>query len=114
VPCGLKNGLTANSTLLWTGLEHYPYACPSLRGASCASQGCAVPADFAGDLQQVPVELLVLMDYDASISKDWMIYVYPSSYLVDHQGKIRYAYLGALEWDSIENLRIIRSLLSKR
>jgi thiol-disulfide isomerase/thioredoxin len=65
-------------------------------------------------LLQVPVELPVLMDYDASISKDWMIYVYPSSYLVDHQGKIRYAYLGALEWDSIENLRIIRSLLSER
>jgi thiol-disulfide isomerase/thioredoxin len=65
-------------------------------------------------LQQVPVELPVLMDYDASISKDWMIYVYPSSYLVDHQGNIRYAYLGALEWDSIENLKIIRNLLSKR
>jgi len=68
----------------------------------------------AAFLQQVPVELPVLMDYDASISKDWMIYVYPSSYLVDHQGKIRYAYLGALEWDSIENLKIIRNLLSKR
>ena len=54
------------------------------------------------------------MDYDASTSKDWMIYVYPSSYLVDHQGKIRYAYLGALEWDSIENLKIVRSLLRKR
>jgi thiol-disulfide isomerase/thioredoxin len=65
-------------------------------------------------LQQVPVELPVLMDYDASTSKDWMIYVYPSSYLVDHQGKIRYAYLGALEWDSIENLKIIRNLLSER
>ncbi len=65
-------------------------------------------------LQQVPVELPVLMDYDASTSKDWMIYVYPSSYLVDYQGDIRYAYLGALEWDSIENLRIIRSLLSER
>lgn len=65
-------------------------------------------------LQQVPVELPVLMNYDASASKDWMIYVYPSSYLVDYQGDIRYAYLGALEWDSIENLRIIRSLLSER
>jgi len=65
-------------------------------------------------LQQVPVELPLLMDYDAAISKDWMIYVYPSSYLVDRQGKIRYAYLGALEWDSTENLRIIRNLLSER
>jgi thiol-disulfide isomerase/thioredoxin len=65
-------------------------------------------------LRQVTVELPVLMDYDGRIAKDWMIYVYPSSYLVDYQGKIRYAYLGALQWDSIENLRIIRSLLSER
>ena len=65
-------------------------------------------------LQQVQVELPVLMDYDASISKGWMIYVYPSSYLVDRQGNVRYAYLGALEWDSTENLKIIRQLLSQR
>ena len=70
-------------------------------------------ARIARFLQQVPVELPLLMDYDASIAKDWMIYVYPSSYLVDHQGKIRYAYLGALEWDSTENLEIIQSLLNQ-
>jgi thiol-disulfide isomerase/thioredoxin len=64
-------------------------------------------------LKQVPVELPLLMDYDAGISKDWMIYVYPSSYLVDHQGNIRYAYLGALEWDSTENIEIIQSLLNR-
>ena len=68
-------------------------------------------ADF---LQQVAVELPVLMDYDADISKGWKIYVYPSSYLVDHQGKIRYAYLGALQWDSAENINIIQKLLSSR
>ncbi len=70
-------------------------------------------ARIARFLQQVPVELPLLMDYDASIAKDWMIYVYPSSYLVDHQGKIRYAYLGALEWDSTENIEIIQSLLNR-
>jgi len=64
-------------------------------------------------LQQVQVELPVLMDYDGVISKGWMIYVYPSSYLVDRQGNIRYAYLGALEWDSTENLKIVRQLLSQ-
>jgi thiol-disulfide isomerase/thioredoxin len=36
---------------------------------------------ISGFLQQLPVELPVLMDYDASISKDWMIHVYPSSYI---------------------------------
>ena len=47
-------------------------------------------------LRQVPVELPVLMDYDASISKDWMIYVYPSSYLVDRQGNYLTHTLGHL------------------
>ena len=70
-------------------------------------------ARIARFMQQVAVELPLLMDYDASIAKDWMIYVYPSSYLVDHQGKIRYVYLGALEWDSTENLKIIQSLLNQ-
>jgi thiol-disulfide isomerase/thioredoxin len=65
-------------------------------------------------LQKVSVELPVLMDYDAAISEDWMIYVYPSSYLVDHQGIIRYAYLGALQWDSAENIEIIRQMLNWR
>ena len=64
-------------------------------------------------LQRVPVDLPLLMDYDSSASKDWMIYVYPSSYLVDRQGVIRYAYLGALEWDSAEIVEIIRALLSQ-
>ena len=64
-------------------------------------------------LQHVPVELPLLMDYDSSASRAWKIYVYPSSYLVDRQGKVRYAYLGALEWDSAEIVEIIRALLSE-
>ena len=63
--------------------------------------------------EQVSVELPLLMDYDGKVSTDWKIYVYPSSYLVDHQGKIRYAYLGALEWDSTETIKIIQSLLNR-
>lgn len=65
-------------------------------------------------MQRVPVELPLLLDADGSAAKDWKIYVYPSSYLVDHRGVIRYAYLGALEWDSPENIAIIQSLLKQR
>jgi thiol-disulfide isomerase/thioredoxin len=67
---------------------------------------------IAGFLEQVPMELPLLMDYDGKVSTDWKIYVYPSTYLVDHQGKIRYAYLGALEWDSTETIKMIQSLLN--
>ena len=59
------------------------------------------------------IELPLLLDLDNRVSRRWNIYVYPSSYLVDRQGIIRYAYLGALEWDSAENIRIIRDLLQQ-
>ena len=64
-------------------------------------------------LEKVPLELPLLMDLDGKVSTDWKIYVYPSSYLVDHQGKIRYAYLGALEWDSTETIKMIQRLLNR-
>ena len=64
-------------------------------------------------LARVPVELPLLMDNQGIVSAAWKVYVYPSSYLVDHQGKIRYAYLGALEWDSAETIKIIQSLLNR-
>ena len=64
-------------------------------------------------LARVPVELPLLMDNEGIVSAAWKVYVYPSSYLVDHQGKIRYAYLGALEWDSAETIKIIQSLLNR-
>ncbi len=65
-------------------------------------------------LQRVPVELPLLLDVDSRAAREWKIYVYPSSYLVDHRGDIRYAYLGALEWDSPETIAIIQRLLKQR
>jgi len=65
-------------------------------------------------MERVPIELALLMDVDSRVARDWNIYIYPSSYLVDRQGIIRYAYLGALEWDSPENIAIIQSLLTQR
>ena len=53
------------------------------------------------------------MDLDSKVTPDWEIYVYPSTYLVDHQGNIRYAYLGALEWESMETIKKIQSLSSR-
>ena len=65
-------------------------------------------------LERVSVELPLLLDSDSRAARDWRVYVYPSSYLVDRSGQIRYAYLGALKWDSAENITIIRKLLQQR
>lgn len=53
----------------------------------------------------------VLMDIDGSASKQWKVYAYPSNYLLDKNGKIRYGYRGALEWDKEDIVKTIRSLL---
>lgn len=65
-------------------------------------------------LSRVPIDLPLLLDSDSQAARDWKVYVYPSSYLLDHRGRIRYAYLGALEWDSTDNIAIIRDLLRQR
>ncbi len=48
----------------------------------------------------------LLQDLDSSTTKDWKVYVYPSNYIVDKAGKLRYAAKGALDWQDseIENL----------
>lgn len=53
----------------------------------------------------------VLMDTDGQASKDWKVYAYPSNFLLDKTGKIRYGYRGALKWDDEEVVETIDSLL---
>lgn len=53
----------------------------------------------------------VLLDSDGQASIDWKVYAYPSNYLIDKDGKVRYGYRGALEWDDAEIVKIIESLL---
>jgi len=52
-----------------------------------------------------------LMDEDGIVTKDWKVFAYPTSYLVDAQGTIRYAVTGALDWGDPEVVQIVESLL---
>jgi peroxiredoxin len=66
--------------------------------------------EFFVELELEP-DFPVLMDTDGQVSRDWKVYAYPSNYLLDTSGKIRYGYRGALEWDSEEVVEVIESLL---
>ena len=63
-------------------------------------------------LQAHPVNFPVLMDSEGQAIRQWRIFAYPSSYLLDRQGRIRYAAFGALDWNSPEVQQQIRQLLS--
>ena len=63
-------------------------------------------------LEQVKAtDLTVLMDTEGHAHKNWNIYVFPSNFLLDKTGKIRYAAIGALNWDDPEVVKIIDQLL---
>ncbi|MCW8963307.1 MAG: TlpA family protein disulfide reductase [Gammaproteobacteria bacterium] len=63
-------------------------------------------------LSQVGVnDLTVLLDADGTTHKDWNIYVFPTNFLLDQSGKIRYAAVGALNWDEQNVIDTINKLL---
>ncbi|MCG7897888.1 MAG: TlpA family protein disulfide reductase [Candidatus Thiodiazotropha lotti] len=55
----------------------------------------------------------VLLDATKSVTKDWRITVYPSSFLIDKQGFLRFKAIGPVEWDSEESIAQVKQLLSE-
>ncbi|BCN94270.1 hypothetical protein THMIRHAM_20550 [Thiomicrorhabdus immobilis] len=64
-------------------------------------------------LTEHPVNFPVLLDDDASAVKAWKVFAYPSSYLIDKPGQIRFALFGATEWDDIAHIQKIDALLAE-
>ena len=62
-------------------------------------------------MKKVKMELPIMLDADGQAVKDWGVYAYPSSFVLDRKGVIRYAYRGALEWDSQPIINTIGELL---
>ncbi len=56
-------------------------------------------------------DFVVLMDKDGKALRAWKVFAFPTSYIIDTKGKIRYALYGALEWDEASVVEIIRGLL---
>jgi thiol-disulfide isomerase/thioredoxin len=61
----------------------------------------------------VKVDFPLLQDRDGQASEDWQVVVYPSSFLVDASGEIRYQVTGMLEWDSPEMVRVIEGMMEE-
>jgi thiol-disulfide isomerase/thioredoxin len=62
-------------------------------------------------LGKMKVDFTILLDADGSLMKDWRVFAFPTSFLVDGQGVARYALFGPIEWDDPEVLKQIEGLL---
>lgn len=60
-----------------------------------------------------PLNFPVLLDSTGTAVKDWQVFAYPSSYLIDAQGQIRYALFGGTDWMAGHHLEKINQLLDE-
>lgn len=62
---------------------------------------------------RVAVNFPILMDSDGDALKRWQVFAFPTSYLIDKHGKIRYSLFGSIEWDTKKTTDIINKLISE-
>jgi len=64
-------------------------------------------------LREVPLGFPVLMDRDTATAKAWKARLLPATYIVGPDGRIRYSYLGELDWSREPVRRQIAELLPR-
>lgn len=64
-------------------------------------------------MKKVNVEFPVLLDKDGTFARKWNVITYPSTFVIDKSGKIKYGVNAAIEWDSPELITKLKSLLGK-
>jgi len=62
-------------------------------------------------IREIKTDFTVLLDKDGHALKAWKVFAFPTSYVVDAQGKIRYGLFGASEWDEAGTVEKITRLL---
>lgn len=63
--------------------------------------------------KQLGIDFPVLLDQKGQAYKEWKVYVYPSNFLLDPQGQLRFGAPGGVVWDGPEAITTINNLLKE-
>lgn len=67
--------------------------------------------DIQAFLEHLPADYPVLVDTTSSSSEAWQLKAFPSTYVIDRKGRLRYMYFGGLEWDEPEIIKFLEKNL---
>ena len=71
------------------------------------------PAKINEFLKKRPLKLTILRDHDGGARTDWGVRVFPTSFVIDSEQRIRYTVTGDVDWTSSRVEAQIRELLPK-
>ncbi|HMT92791.1 TlpA disulfide reductase family protein [uncultured Thiothrix sp.] len=69
------------------------------------------PKDIQAFLEHLPADYPVLVDSTSSSTEPWQLKAFPSTYVIDRKGQLRYMYFGGLEWDEPEIIKFLEKNL---
>ena len=93
-------------TRLKTALKGQPF---EILAVNLAEDRAAIDAFLKAHTVNFPI----LQDPSGSAVQTWQVFAYPSTYLIDRKGRIRYALFGGSEWDQPDPMAKIRQLIAE-
>jgi thiol-disulfide isomerase/thioredoxin len=69
--------------------------------------------ELAAFTQRIPVEFPVLLDKQGRTALDWQVFSFPSTFILDRQGRLRHSANRAIDWDSPEVWQVLDRLLQE-
>ena len=64
-------------------------------------------------MKEVDVDFPVLLDTDGAVSAQWNVVVFPSTFVINPEGKIVYGVKGGIHWDTEEVIKLLDNLLDQ-
>lgn len=66
---------------------------------------------FLKEMKDAKIDFPIPLDKSGQTMKAWKVHVFPTSFIVDTEGQLRYGIAGSIEWDEYTPVAAIKSLL---